>query len=95
MSDYITVVYCQTESGYFLAKMPTFEYVKLGDNVVIDFYGTRVVAEVLNTADFKIGSEQYELLFEIAGVEDMPKVVKKMITMDMDIKWEDEDERTN
>lgn len=96
MSDYINILYCKTEIGtneeYVLAKAPTHEYIMSGDNVMIDFCGKRM-AEVLNTAEFKIGSEQLELLFRVAGVIDVPKVIEKILTLN--IKWEDEDERTN
>ena len=96
MRDYITIAYCQTEIGdkteYILAKAPTQEYIRAGDEVVIDFCGERR-AKVLNTADFKIGEERYNFLLDWTGVKDVPKVVEKILTLN--IKWEDDDERTN
>lgn len=91
MSDYITIAYCQTEIGgkteYILAKAPTQEYVRKGDEVTVDFCGKRR-AEVLKTADFKIGEERYNLLLDFLGVKDFPNVVEKILTFY--IEWEDE-----
>lgn len=96
MNDYITIAYCQTEIGdkteYILAKAPMYEYIQKGYEVTVDFCGKRR-AKVLQTANFRIGEEKYNLLLECEGVTDFPKIVEKIVTLN--IKWEDEDARTN